>query len=298
MHVIHTPSEMHNWVYMLKKTGKRVGFVPTMGYLHKGHLELMKFARGHCDVLVLSIFVNPTQFAPGEDYGSYPRDLKRDLELAQWAGVDCLFLPEAADIYPAGYRTFVDVETLSEGLCGAFRPGHFRGVATVVAKLLNIVGPDEAFFGEKDAQQLVVIRRMVSDLQFPVKITGFPTVRESDGLAMSSRNVYLAADERERAVALSRALFHARDRICAGEVNVETVLEEMSAMLTGIDVEYVEVVDPESLERVSRLCGPVLIALAARVGKARLIDNITVDWSHPRPAESDEGSAAEGVPCL
>lgn len=267
---------MHNWVYLVKKGGRKVGFVPTMGYLHKGHLELMRYARERCDCLIASIFVNPTQFGPGEDYNSYPRDLGRDMELAGWAKVDCLFLPDADAIYPPGYRTFVEVEELSKPLCGAFRPGHFRGVATVVNKLLNIVTPDEAFFGEKDAQQLVIIRKMVEDLNLPVRVTGFPTVREADGLAMSSRNVYLSPEEREQAVVLYGSLLRARSMVDQGETESTRVLAAMHEVLAGAPaghVEYVQIVDADTLQDVARIRGRVLIALAMRIGKARLIDN-------------------------
>lgn len=281
MHVIHALHEMHNWVYMLKKSGKKIGFVPTMGYLHKGHLELLKMARSRCDVLVVSIFVNPTQFSPGEDFNAYPRDLTRDMELAQWAEVDCLFLPEASEVYPAGYRTFIEVESLSEPLCGAFRPGHFRGVATVVAKLFNVVQPDVAFFGEKDAQQLLIIRKMVEDLNVPVRIVGCPTVREADGLAMSSRNAYLSDEERKQATALYRSLQKARNMVVHGETDADRVLAGVRDVLRSdapsAHVEYVEAVDAETLHTVSRIVGKVLIAMAVHVGKARLIDNITID---------------------
>lgn len=280
MHVIHAVREMHNWVYLLKKSGKKIGFVPTMGYLHKGHLELLKFARGECDVLVCSIFVNPTQFGPGEDYAAYPRDLERDTELAEWAGVHCLFFPDVSEVYPSGYRAFVEVELLSDKLCGAFRPGHFRGVATVVAKLLNIVQPDEAYFGEKDAQQLVIVRKMVTDLNFPVTVRSFPTVREADGLAMSSRNVYLSDEERTQATVLYRALRRVQEMVSGGESDASRVLAAVRADIAeapAVEVEYVQVVDATTLQDVPTIRGKVLIALAARVGRARLIDNVTID---------------------
>jgi len=280
MHVIHSIAEMRNWANLEKMAGKKVGFVPTMGYLHKGHLELMRFAREHCDVLVASIFVNPTQFGPGEDYGSYPRDLERDMELAGWAKVDCLFLPEPGDIYPASYRTFVEVEGLSTGLCGDFRPDHFRGVATVVAKLFNIVAPDEAFFGEKDYQQLVVIRKMAEDLNMPVKVTGFPTVREADGLAMSSRNTYLSEDEHLEALAIHRALQRVRDLVGEGEresAKVLAAIQETLAESPSLVSEYIAIVDAATLQPVARVVGKVLVALAVRIGKARLIDNVVVE---------------------
>ncbi len=258
----------------------KVGFVPTMGYLHKGHLELMKFGRSHCDVLVASIFVNPTQFGPGEDYNTYPRDLARDQELAEWAHVDYLFLPDAASMYPSGFRTFVEVDGMSKVLCGAVRPGHFRGVATVVTKFLNIIQPDEVYLGEKDAQQLLILRKMVADLNLPVKVVGFPTVRENDGLAMSSRNVYLSDDERHDATVLYRALEQARAMIKGGEHESSRIIEAMRAMIAevaSVQIDYIAIVDADTLQDLSRVVGHVLIALAARVGKARLIDNIMLE---------------------
>lgn len=281
MHVIHTAREMHEWSLAQRAAGKKIGFVPTMGYLHRGHLELMKFQRARCDVLVASIFVNPTQFGPGEDFGAYPRDLDRDTALATEAAVDCLFFPAVAEIYPPGYRTYIDVELLSDTLCGAHRPGHFRGVCTVVAKLFNIVAPDEASFGEKDAQQLRIIRKMTEDLNVPVKVLGFPTVREADGLAMSSRNVYLTPGERAQAIALYRSLGRAQTLAAGGETDTASIIEQMRTLITSdapaAQIEYIEAVDDATLQPVTRLEGPTLIAMAVRVGKARLIDNVLVD---------------------
>lgn len=257
-----------------------VGLVPTMGALHEGHLSLLRAARSECDTVVMSLFVNPTQFAPGEDYDRYPRDEERDLELAAEAGVDVVYAPPIEDVYPDGFSTAVEVSGLSEVLCGdpsRRGPEHFRGVATVVAKLLNAVDPDVAYFGQKDAQQVAVIRRMARDLDFPVRIEALPIVRESDGLAMSSRNAYLEPGDRERALALSRALravqAAARERPLAEAI--EAGRRELAA--AGIEPEYLEARDPDSLEPVATLNGgPALVAVAARVGPARLIDNVII----------------------
>ena len=258
---------------------KRVGFVPTMGYLHEGHLTLMREAKKHADVVVVSIFVNPTQFGPDEDLEKYPADLARDRALSESVGVDVLFTPSAKEIYPEGYATSVNVEGITEVLCGRSRPGHFSGVATVVTKLLNIVEPDIAVFGEKDWQQLAVIRRMVADLNIDTEILGVPTVREADGLAMSSRNTYLSADERKAALVLPEALKIARAMV---DNNVRASAEIEQAMRAEIDaeslveLEYLEVCDPRSLTKVTEIEGDTLIAIAAKVGKTRLIDNTVV----------------------
>ena len=256
-----------------------VGLVPTMGYLHAGHMALVERARRENDVVVVSIFVNPTQFGPHEDYGRYPRDLGRDLAMLQEAGVDLVFTPEPSEMYPEGFCSFVSVEGLSEKLEGAFRPGHFRGVATVVAKLFNIIPAERAYFGQKDAQQVVVIRRMVRDLNFRHQIVAVPTVREPDGLALSSRNVYLNPEERESALVLSRALFMAREMYEKGERDAREIRSAMRAMLEAeprVKVDYVTVSDPESLDELERIEGQALVALAARVGSTRLIDNIVL----------------------
>ena len=256
-----------------------VGLVPTMGYLHAGHMALVERARRENDVVVVSIFVNPTQFGPNEDYGRYPRDLGRDLAMLREAGVDFVFTPEPSEMYPEGFCSFVSVEGLSEKLEGAFRPGHFRGVATVVAKLFNIVPAQRAYFGQKDAQQVVVIRRMARDLNFPHEIVTVPTVREPDGLALSSRNVYLNPEQRRSALVLSRALFAARELYERGERDAREIRSAMRAMLDaepGVTTDYVTVSDPESLEELERIEGPALVALAARVGDTRLIDNIVL----------------------
>ena len=260
-----------------------IGLVPTMGYLHDGHLSLLRAAAERCDVVVLSLFVNPAQFRPDEDLDSYPRDEARDLELAEDAGVDVVYAPPVEDVYPEGFATTVEVGgQLTDVLCGApdsRGPGHFRGVTTVVAKLFNAVEPDIAFFGQKDAQQAVVIRRMARDLDFPVEIAVLPTVREPDGLAMSSRNAYLDPEQRERALALSRALRAAENVAGSGETRTEPALYAARAELgrAGIEPEYLEALDAETLTPAASLNGrPVLIAVAAQVGPARLIDNTII----------------------
>ncbi len=263
--VLRTKAELRSALESPRRLGQAIGLVPTMGYLHEGHLSLLRAARAECDVVVMSLFVNPAQFGPGEDLDRYPRDEERDLRLATEAGVDFVYAPSVAEVYPDGFSTAVEVDgRLTEVLDGdpARRgAGHFRGVATVVAKLFNAVGPDVAYFGQKDAQQATVIRQMARDLDFPVRTEVLPTVREADGLAMSSRNAYLDEDARERAVALSRALHAARRELESA----------------GIEPEYLEARDAERLEPVAELNGrPVLVAVAARVGGARLIDNVLI----------------------
>ncbi|MCS7276849.1 MAG: pantoate--beta-alanine ligase [Dehalococcoidia bacterium] len=259
-----------------------VGFVPTMGYLHEGHLSLVRRARAECHHVVVSIFVNPTQFGPSEDYQRYPRDEARDLAMLEAEGVDVAFLPSAGEMYPPGFCTWVEVQgPLTERLEGASRPGHFRGVATVVLKLFNLVQPHRAYFGEKDAQQLRVIRRMVADLNLPVEIVPCPTVREPDGLAMSSRNVYLSPEERQQALALSRALELAR-RLVREEglrdaAELRQRLESFLRCSPGVELDYVSVAHPETLAELERIEGPALVLLAARVGPARLIDNALIE---------------------
>ncbi len=271
---------MQAWADSQRARGKRIGLVPTMGALHDGHVSLVRFARERgCDAVAATVFVNPTQFGPGEDYGKYPRDESGDLAKLSSAGADAVFLPAAADMYPAGHRTFVEVTGVSEGLCGASRPGHFRGVATVVAKLFNIGKPHVAVFGEKDYQQLAVIRRMARDLDFDVEIAGAPTVREKDGLAMSSRNAYLLGADRAAARCLSRGLFAARDLFAAGERDAGKLAAEARARIEAeprARFEYAEARDPETLEPLSGSAERLTILVAARVGPARLIDNITL----------------------
>lgn len=275
MRVIEKPEEVRSEVGRLRGEGKKVGFVPTMGFLHAGHVSLIEAARRECDAVVVSIFVNPIQFGPKEDFAKYPRDMARDKALCEEAGADIIFAPEAHSMYPAGFQTVVSVGTLAEPLCGAARPGHFIGVATVVAKLFNVVLPDRAYFGEKDFQQLQVIRRMATDLNMAVEVVGMPIVREPDGLAMSSRNVYLSPEERQRALCLSRSLDSARAMYGEGERSASAILEKVNAVLAeaGVTAEYAEIRDAATLENVTEIKAPAVLALAARVGATRLIDN-------------------------
>ena len=280
--VIEDIAGMRSYVSGIKARGDTVGLVPTMGYLHEGHLSLMRKAGELSDHVVISIFVNPTQFGPNEDLDRYPRDFERDLDLASSVGVECIFHPRSQDIYPKGYATYIHVEGLSSVLCGVSRPTHFRGVATVVAKLFNIVEPDIAVFGEKDYQQLVIIRRMVADLNMKVKIVGYPIVREKDGLAMSSRNRYLSQQERKKATVLSRALKRAEDMFYNGERDASAIREALVEMIMGEDgcnIDYVEIVDADYLSRLRTIDRKAVIALAVNIGKARLIDNTIIDPS-------------------
>jgi pantoate--beta-alanine ligase len=280
MKVAKTIAEIRAWVKQAHAEGKTVGFVPTMGALHIGHASLMEAAGRSCDAVVVSIFVNPTQFGPGEDFERYPRPLEKDLALCEKHGVGAVFAPSVAEMYPRENLTWVDVEKLTAGLCGRFRPGHFRGVATVCAKLFNIVGCDQAFFGQKDAQQAAVIRRMVADLNMPLEIVVCPTVREPDGLAVSSRNQYLRPQERKDASVLYRSLQKGAELIRAGETDVARITEAMGRVLREVPalrVEYVCLVDAESLQEPAQVRGRVLAAVAAQLGSTRLIDNIIVD---------------------
>jgi pantoate--beta-alanine ligase len=264
----------------LLQTGKTIVFVPTMGWLHEGHLALMQEGKKHGDTLVASIFVNPSQFGPSEDFQSYPRDMDRDARLADSVGVDIIFSPEAEAMYDEAYQTYVDLEMLPRHLCGPLRPGHFRGVATVVAKLFNIVRPQVAVFGEKDFQQLVIIRRMVDDLNFDIKVIGVPTVRESDGLAMSSRNTYLSEDERLSALSLFQSLKGAQESVSEGNKDARELIEQALQFISShphTQTDYVALCDPETLEHVDRVERPTLMALAVRVGKTRLIDNAILE---------------------
>lgn len=260
---------------MLIRSGRSIGFVPTMGFLHEGHLSLIRIAREQADTVVVSIFVNPAQFGPNEDLDAYPRDFERDEQLCREAGADYLFYPTADTMYLDGHSLWLSEDSLSKTLCGAARPGHFRGVCTVVAKLLNIVQPDVMLLGEKDAQQLRVLRRMVRDLNFPVKIVSGPTVREADGLAMSSRNKYLTPAERAEAGCLFQSLEIARSLFANGERSAEKIKEALRAVIekTSGRVDYIEVVDDETLQPIQTLDRPVLVALAVKFSGARLIDN-------------------------
>ncbi len=276
MQVIESIAMMRGWSEAERCAGRRIAFVPTMGFLHSGHLSLVGDAKLRGDRLVVSIFVNPVQFSPGEDFAGYPRDFERDRHLLEQAGVDVLFRPSVAEIYPHGAQTYVEVERLSLPLCGALRPGHFRGVATVVAKLFNIVRPHVAVFGEKDYQQLQVIRRLVRDLSMSVEIVSHPIVREPDGLALSSRNAYLTAAERAAAVCLSRALYQAERLFKRGETSAGAIIRKARAELDNeplAAVEYVKVCDAETLNDIEAIKDAAVLALAVRIGKARLIDN-------------------------
>lgn len=279
--IIRSPKEMFARCEAERRAGKRVGFVPTMGCLHRGHLSLVEKAKAAADAVVVSIFVNPKQFGPNEDFDKYPRVLDADVDKLAALGVGAVFAPSAADMYPDGFSTEVAVSGLTENLCGAHRPGHFNGVTTVVAKLLSIVGPCAAVFGQKDYQQLKVIERMVRDLNLPIDVIPAPIVREPDGLAMSSRNAYLSPEDRERALSLSRGLDKARIAFEKGERRAgtlrQTVLDEVSAACDSVD--YVDIADPESLALLSeddKVQTSALIAIAARLGTTRLIDNIVL----------------------
>jgi pantoate--beta-alanine ligase len=262
-----------------RQTGTAVGLVPTMGFFHEGHLSLMRAARSDCGFVVVSIFVNPAQFGPDEDLAAYPRDLDRDLELAAAAGVDLVFIPGREEIYPAGYDTFVEPGKAAQGLCGQNRPGHFRGVATVVAKLFNIVRPNRAYFGQKDAQQAAVVKRLAADLDFGIQVRICPTVREPDGLAMSSRNLYLTGEERAQALVLFQALNAAGEAVARGETDATSIRRIMRRTIGQnflVELEYARVVDPETMEPIAVVDREALAAVAARVGKARLIDNLMI----------------------
>ncbi len=279
MNLVTALSEMHSLTESLRREGKTIGFVPTMGFLHEGHLSLMRKAREENDIVVASIFVNPTQFAPGEDLARYPRDAEGDRKKCESAGVDILFLPTAAEMYPEEPTVFVTVEGVTSVLEGAVRPGHFRGVATVVSKLFNIVRPHRAYFGQKDFQQCAVIKRMVRGLNIDVDVVVLPTVREADGLAMSSRNSYLGPEERRKATCLYRGLRAGHDLVRAGVHEPEKVRQKMRAVLLaeqGVVIDYAEVCDPDTLAPLERMQDGVVLLVAARVGSTRLIDNLLI----------------------
>ena len=280
MKIVHTIAEIREFVRQARLGGRTVGLVPTMGYLHQGHLELMRRARERCGLVVASIFVNPAQFGPNEDLARYPRDMERDARLVEEVGVDVIFNPPAEEMYPPGFCTCVDVERITENLCGASRPGHFRGVATVVTKLFNIVRPDVAFFGQKDAQQALVIRRMAADLNLDLEIVTVPTVREPDGLARSSRNVYLDPAQRRAAPVLARSLERAAEAVRAGERDVQKIrrlVEDLIRAEPLAQIDYVEIYSYPGLEPAERLQGPALLALAVKFGPTRLIDNVILE---------------------
>jgi len=280
VYVVTTVNEIRKIIKQKRQEGKTVGLVPTMGYFHQGHLSLMEQAREHTDFVVVSLFVNPTQFGPGEDFETYPRDLEKDKKMAEGEKVDVIFAPSAEEMYPKEFSTSVIVERLTEGLCGRRRPGHFQGVTTVVSKLFNSVMPDKAFFGQKDGQQFLVIKRMVEDLNIPVEMVAVSTVREKDGLAMSSRNSYLDAEQRKAAVILYRSLCRASESIKDGERDADNIIAEIQQVLKSeplAKVEYVEIRDRVSLSEMREIKGKIIIALAVRIGQTRLIDNFMLD---------------------
>lgn len=277
MRVIRTVSALRKELIEHRSRGKAIGLVPTMGALHDGHLSLMRRARKDNDTVVVSIFVNPTQFGPREDYRKYPRNFPRDTQLCKKSGVDFIFYPSAQQMFGKDYKTYVEVQELSDYLCGASRPGHFRGVATVVAKLFNIIQPDTAYFGQKDAQQARIIKKMSLDLNFPVKIKLMPIVREEGGLAMSSRNRYLSASERKSALVLWRSLKSARRLIKCGEINSQKIVLAMRQIISKekrARIDYISIVDPKTLRPIKNITSGFLIAIAVRIGKTRLIDNL------------------------
>lgn len=276
MVVIEDIAGMKTYVSDIKSKGKTIGLVPTMGYFHEGHLMLMRIAKKMSDHLIISLFVNPPQFGRGEDLDKYPKDMERDKTLAKAVGVECIFAPSAGEMYHAGYSTYVNVENITTVLCGISRPHHFRGVATIVTKLFNIIEPDIAVFGEKDFQQLVVIKQIVKDLNMNVRVVGHPTIREPDGLAMSSRNAYLKADERKKALILNKSLHLARTLFAEGVRDVSKIRDSVIKMISseeGCDVDYVEVVDTKRLSPIMTIEDKALVALAVRIGSTRLIDN-------------------------
>lgn len=278
MKVINNISEMREFSREEQRAGRSIAVVPTMGYLHEGHLSLVDTAFENADTVIVTIFVNPSQFGPGEDFDKYPRNTERDLTLCRERGVDAVFVPSMGDMYPEGFSTWVSEEKLSSGLCGRSRPSHFRGVTTVVSKLFNIVLPDVAVFGRKDYQQSAVIKRMVRDLNFPVRIITAPIVREKDGLAMSSRNKYLSAEERRKALSIYNSLKEAEKAVAEGERSSLALVRDIEGTITlaGGRVDYVEVLDAENLKSLDDVTGTVLVAVAAFFGNTRLIDNITV----------------------
>ena len=279
MKTITKISEIRSVVKALKSLGKTIGFVPTMGYLHEGHLSLVRESIKKADCTVVSIFVNPTQFGPNEDFKDYPRDMKRDSEILEDEGVNCLFVPEAEEMYPEGYKTYVEVHNLQDRLCGHSRPGHFRGVSTVVLKLFNIVSPDLSFFGQKDAQQAIILKKMVQDLDLEMKIEVLPIIREADGLALSSRNAYLSTEERRAALVLSKSLSEAQKMIKEGERDTESIIRRMNEIIKGeplARIDYIEIGDMDNLNPLTSIGKKALVALAVFIGKVRLIDNVIV----------------------
>lgn len=275
--IIATVKEMQARSESIRNLGKRIAFVPTMGFLHEGHCSLLKMGRSSCDDLVLSIFVNPTQFGPGEDYESYPRDMEKDLRMAEKEGVDAVFTPSREELYGSNFQTGIELEKLPNHLCGLSRPSHFQGVALIVTKLFNIVKPHVAIFGEKDFQQLAIIRQMTRDLDFDIQIMGSAIVREKDGLAMSSRNAYLSTEQRQTALCLFTALQKAKKAVEHGAKNASTIIDEITSFIRNhpeTEIDYISICDPQTLDSVDNIQKPVLMALAVKVGKTRLIDNM------------------------
>jgi len=279
MKTIKNIAAMKKAVHSLKSKGRTIGLVPTMGYLHQGHLSLVRSSLQQTDHTVVSIFINPTQFGPTEDYQEYPRDIKRDVNILEKKGVDFLFAPEVKEVYPEGYKTYVEVDELQDRLCGRSRPGHFRGVCTVVLKLFNIVKPDLAFFGQKDAQQAIILKKMVKDLNLDVKIKVLPIVRDKNGLALSSRNTYLSPAQRKAALSLSSGLKEAERMISKGERKAEKIINRIREIIEKeplAHIDYVEMVELEELNPITEINQDVLIALAVFIGRVRLIDNVLI----------------------
>lgn len=280
MKIIRKIKGLRQEIKKIKSAGKSIGFVPTMGALHQGHVSLIRRARRECNKVVVSIFVNPTQFSPKEDYKRYPRNLKKDAQICRKDGVDIIFCPQTAEMYPQGFKSYVSVSGLSDCLCGKSRPGHFKGVATVVAKLFNLTAPDKAYFGQKDAQQAAVIRSMVADLNIPVEIRVLPTAREKDGLALSSRNAYLSEGQRSDALVLSQALKLARVLIKSDSRDASVIMRQMRRLIQNkksARVDYIALVNPQDLKPLKIISGPCLVALAVYIGKTRLIDNTLIE---------------------
>lgn len=281
MEIINTIAALRTAIHKARAASQTIGLVPTMGYLHQGHLSLMQKARQENDLVVATVFVNPTQFGPNEDMDAYPRNAAQDIALMKAEKVDIAFMPEVKELYPEGYTTYVEVQgPMVKALCGASRPGHFRGVTTIVAKLFHLAAPHRAYFGEKDAQQVTVIKQMARDLDFDLQVVACPTVRESDGLAMSSRNSYLSDHQRKEAVVISKSLFEARDMINAGETSAQKVVDHIESRISAVDlavIDYVAVVDANTLAELDLLTDQILIAVAAKFGRTRLIDNIRID---------------------
>ncbi len=278
MKKIHSSQDMQKYALELKAQGKRIGFVPTMGYLHEGHLSLIEIAKKHCEIVGASIFVNPTQFGPNEDFSKYPRDEKGDIQKLESVKTDFLFLPSAQDMYPEGFQTTVSLGEITKGLCGAHRPGHFDGVATVVLKLFNITQADVAVFGEKDYQQLAVIRKMVEDLNLAIEIIGAPTSRSSEGLALSSRNVYLNEEEKKQALTLYQSIQLVQKLYKSGEKDVKKIISEVKKLFLSFpcQIDYLEIVDKKSLKSLEIIDCPARYLVAVKIGKTRLIDNASV----------------------